>query len=66
MFAIGEIEAEIDLLVDFERGMALNGCAFFADVDDLVQVEHRGLRLVCEGCVGTPLNPVARAPATVG
>ena len=42
LIAVGEIEAEIYSLVDFERRVALDGGALFADVDDLVQVEHRG------------------------
>jgi hypothetical protein len=41
--AVGKIQAQIDAGFDFERGVALQGNAIFADVHDLVQIKHRVL-----------------------
>ncbi len=46
--------------------MALEGNSVFADVDDLVQIEGRSLRLLDETGVGRGLNLVSHTPATVG
>jgi hypothetical protein len=41
--AVGKIQAQIDAGFDFERGVALQGNAIFADVHDLVEIKHRVL-----------------------
>ena len=50
----------------FEGRMALNGDAVFADVDDLVEIEHRALGFRGESRVGRSLDFVSHTPATVG
>ena len=64
--AIGEVEAQIHFRLNFKGRMALEGNSFFADVDDLVQIEGRSLRLLDETGVGRGLNLVSHTPATVG
>ena len=64
--AVGQIQTQIHARFDFERRMALNGNAVFADVHDLVEIEHRALGFRSESGVGGRLNLVPHTPATVG
>ena len=64
--AIGQIQTQVQARVDIERRMALNGCAVFADVHDLVEIEHGALGFRGERGIGGRLNLVSHAPATVG
>ena len=46
--------------------MALNGDSVFADVYDLVKIEHRAFGFRRETGIGRRLNLVPHTPATVG
>ena len=63
--AVGKIQAQIDAGFDFERGMALQGNAIFANVNDLVQIKHRVLRFRSEAGIRGSLNFVAHTSAAV-
>src|ERR1700684_456996 len=64
--AVGQIQAQIQALLNFERGVALEGNAVFADVDDLMQIEHRALGFRCETDIGRGLDFMSHTPAAVG
>ena len=66
LWAIGEVETEIEAALHFQGGVALNGHAVFADVDDLVEIEHGVLRFAGENGIGGRLNSMSHAAATVG
>jgi hypothetical protein len=64
--AIRQIQAQVHTLLDFERGMALNGNAVFADVYDLVEIEHCTFGFRSESGIRWRLNFMPHTPATVG
>ena len=63
---IGKIQAKIHACFHLEWRMALNGDPVFADIYDLVQIEHRAFGLDGEGGIRGRLDLVSHAPATVG
>jgi len=62
---IRELQPNIDCLLQLQRRVALDGHTVFADVYDLVEIEHRALRLGGETCVSRRLNSVPHAPSTI-
>ena len=64
--AIREIQAQLHALFYLEGGMALNGDAIFADVDDLVKIEHRAFGFRGESGIRGRLDLMPHTPATVG
>jgi hypothetical protein len=63
---IRQIQAQVHTRFDFEGRMTLNRNPIFADVHDLMKIEHRSFGFCCERGVSGRLDLVSHAPATVG
>src|SRR6478736_1881464 len=57
---------KVQTLLDFQRGVALNSNTVFADVYDLVKIEHRAFGFRRKGGIRWRLNLMPHTPATVG
>jgi hypothetical protein len=64
--AVGKIQTQVDGLFEFEGRMTLNRHTVFADVDDLVQIEHCAFGFSGEGSIRRCLDLVSHTPATIG
>jgi hypothetical protein len=61
-----EIEAQLDREVDFHGRGALHGHADFAEVEDLVKIEHDALRCAPKTGIGGHVHFVAHATTAIG
>ncbi len=64
--AIGQVEAQIYAPADFQGLMTLDGNAVFADVNNLVQIEHRALGFRGKRGIGRSLDFMTHTPTAVG
>ena len=64
--AVGQVQALIHAGFDFQGRMTLDGDSVFADVHDLMQIEHRAFGFRRETGVGRSLDLVSHTAATVG
>jgi hypothetical protein len=62
---LGQVQAQLDWAIDFHRRGALHSDSDLADVEDLVQIEHRALRSAAESGISGHVHFMAHATTTI-